>query len=374
MKWVRSFSKLKIFPERIDYNLSEIKRRNPNRKIIFMMKANAYGHGLSNISTYIEQYHHEIDIFGVASFAEAVFLRKQNQIFKAQILVFSEFDLQELQVREFMRDWNVIPVISSLNDLEIFLQDTEFKRFPLFLKFNIGMNRLGINIEELETVVHKLQKSGRKGIDHLMGHFSCSYLKSESNQIELERFEQIQDYFCASSIIVKDASVRNSGGIENNFKVKNETHLRPGLMLYGPRSSLHQPVEKWTGKLISKLTTKVVSVREISKDQGVGYGLTKCPEDGLVLYLPLGYGDGISTGYSGIAFDIEGVKAVCFGRVNMDLMALFTTDPNAKKLLNKEVAIWESRNDIMKISKHLKVSSYEVFCRLAHRVPRDLVV
>ena len=81
------------------------------------------------------------------------------------------------------------PLLS--HDLDLFLGESDFKFVPLVLKFNTGMNRLGFSIQELEQVIHRLKKAGRKEIFHLMSHFACASSKSTMNNQQDRSFQEI---------------------------------------------------------------------------------------------------------------------------------------------------------------------------------------
>ena len=88
-------------------------------------------------------------------------------------------------------------------------------------------------------------------------------------------------------------------------------------MLYGPGS------DAWKGKTVSSFISKIIKVDTVKRGTPVGYGGHVCGKDGYIIYLPVGYGDGIHTSYSGAKFSYKGVNAQILGRVNMDLTAIF---------------------------------------------------
>ena len=120
-------------------------------------------------------------------------------------------------------DYKVVPVISSIEDLEYFLENNADTNIPLFIKVNTGMNRLGFPVDSPTGFVHLLQKYGVKKIDHLMTHFSSSNLKASlSSKVlsQYEKFRKLKNELQASEITVVGTSVSNSGAIEQGVGLK----------------------------------------------------------------------------------------------------------------------------------------------------------
>src|SRR5690606_4184467 len=118
-----------------------------------------------------------------------------------------------------------------------FLSLDDFKHKRIILKFDTGMHRLGIEENELPFVIELLKKAGRSSIYHLMTHFSSSYLvqkKTNHMQGQLDLFNKIKNEL-ANHFEIHQASVSNSGAIEQKIGFEF-SHIRPGIMLYGPQS------------------------------------------------------------------------------------------------------------------------------------------
>ena len=134
-------------------------------------------------------------------------------------------------------------------------------------------------------------------------------------------------------------------------------------MLYGPSSMLRN--YQWEGKVISSLKTKLLDRRDVEQGTPIGYGSQPCPGPGVIGYLPLGYGDGILGCYSGFEHSSQG-KFV--GRINMDLSAVLWQNSAD---VHDSFALWDSAQlSIHSISKHTKLSPYQIFTAISSRVPR----
>lgn len=357
----------------LEKNFQLLKNIAKDNEVIFMVKANGYGHGIVPVTQFA---HEELGVkeFGLATLSEALRLRDEIPNGKFEAHVFSELQFSHSENREAYLDNRITPVISSMEDLETFLNEISFKNAPLYLKFNTGMNRLGLGMTEIESAIAAIKKSGRKSITHLMTHFACasnSMKNNSHNKRQLENWAELKNEITGSGISLERTSVSNSGALEQGIGLE-ETHVRPGLMMYGP-TSLIPPLRGeslWKGSNISTLQAEVLKIFDVERGQPIGYGATPCPEEGKVAILSLGYGDGFSTYYQGS--HIRGGRI--HGRINMDMTQLFfKSDPGLKK--GDRFNIWDNNIDsIMSFSDETKVIPYELFCSLTVRVPRTYKV
>jgi alanine racemase len=368
---MRTLSKLIVYRSRLERNLKKIHAMAAGQKMIAMVKANAYGSGLIGTSQMINELdpnHQLVSALGTACLQEAIAIRKLIPHCYKEVYVFSELNLEQGQA---YKELNILPVIGSLHDLKKFLQSPDLKHVPLCLKFNTGMNRLGIEPHEVDEVMKLL--SSRKNIHHIMTHFACSYFKNHASTTkQIEIFDQILSSFRSSGFSLERISRSNSGAIEQSLSLK-DTHVRPGLMMYGP-SSLLKGESPWEGEIISDLQTHVLKASLMRKGDELGYGLTKLSQDGIVLTLPLGYGDGVLTQWAGVELNIENYKARVIGRVNMDLcfVQLEGEMSSPAKFLDKKILLWNEQEEIVnRIAQHCQTHSYQVLCAISSRVPRE---
>lgn len=349
-------------------NFQLLKEKAPKNKVIFMVKANAYGHGLLPIAKFACE-EGLCDALGVASLGEAIEIRKKLPSLKKDVYVFSDTGLMFDDAVEMYVDYGVIPVVSHLDDLKTFLSHQFLKNFPLLLKVDTGMHRLGVGAGDLEEVIRLLKSHGKKTINHLMTHFSSSYIPLKDNDKtnrQYEAFLKFKANLRDSGIEIEETSCANSGAIEQGLSLE-ESHIRPGLMLYGPEST-----GNWNGQIISRLQTHVMKTMFVKKGMPIGYGNHVVHEDGLLAYLPLGYGDGILTAYTKMRVQIAGEPARLIGRVNMDLSAfLFRTSAARSIKRGKEVSLWgHDPRHLCQICDQTKTIPYQVFTSISGRVPR----
>ncbi len=366
-------SHLLIHFDRLKENISRLKKLCPKNKILLMVKADAYGHGLSEVVDYTNT-HLGVGEFGVAALGEGLTLRKNFPDKEFEIYVFSDLQFSFDEMREQYLENRLIPVIGQWEDLDIFLEDKRFSHLPLCLKFNTGMNRLGIDYKECDQVIEKLIKFKRKEIFHLMTHMANASMPMETNKRNIwqrERFQEIKEKLAQAGIKVLNSSFGNSGTIEQEYSLE-ETHIRPGLMVYGPTSMApqHRQKSSWQGKVISDLNTKVLKTFEVKKGEPIGYSSIACPHDGVVAIIALGYGDGISTRFSGASLYHKGVKGKVVGRVCMDMT--YVIFPLGTAIERGEIfQVWgEDSQKFSELAHETNTLPYELTIQLTARVPR----
>ena len=346
----------------------------PKNQVIFMVKSNAYGHGIVEVSEYVYK-NLDINRLGVASLGEALYLREKLPELHKSIWVFSDTEITNEEINEKYLDPKVVPVISSLSQLEYVL-NSKLKSIQLVIKFDTGMNRLGIAYKEYEQVLELLKNQSINKIKHLMTHFASSFIKlkeGDRTHQQYNKFLKLKEKFKEAGIEVEETSCANSGAIEQKFALE-ESHIRPGLMLYGPRSvgSFKKEEALWEGKSISCLKSKIIKALDIKKGQPIGYGGHVCHADGIIAYLPIGYGDGILTYYSGAQIKYKSMQGKIIGRVNMDLIAVFFEDELLQEFNEgDEVNIWtHNQDDVVEFANQVKSIPYQVYTAITDRVPK----
>jgi alanine racemase len=367
---VRYSSELSVNLHFLGENINSLQKIAPNNKIIFMVKGDAYGHGILKVSEYAYSKH-KIDHFGVASLAEAIHLRATLPNIK--IYVFSDVEIENHATLYFHE--RLIPVLSCFEDLNTFLDHENFDDHPFALKFDTGMNRLGFKQSETKQIINKLNSKKCKSIQHILTHFSHSFFKikdGDKTNRQYKAFKEIKTEL-QNSFEILESSVSNSGAIEQGFGL-DESHVRPGLMLYGPASVGGYKNEKrlWQGRIISSLKTRVLATKKVKKGDPIGYGGHVVHKDGIILIIPLGYADGILTYYSGYKFSFKEYTAKLLGRINMDLSFIHIDCINPELISrNDEILLWNDDQDkMLDFCTQTKTIPYQVFTAITSRVPR----
>ncbi len=356
-------------------NFQLLKELCPDNQVLFMIKANAYGHGMVPIVRYSVQ---ELGIneFGVATLGEARRLRDELSDLEFEIYVFSDIHLEFQSSFEYYLSRRFVPVISNMADLDFVLSCEGFQYFPICLKFNTGMNRLGFSSAQQQEVIDKLKKTDRTSIFHLMTHLGMAsdiIEKQSPCDLQDQCFQEIKNNFLDQGIAIERSSISNSGAIEQKFGL-NETHIRPGLILYGP-SALHRDVRdrsNWKGKTISRLETYVINSFPVKAGERVGYGGTPAPSSGVIALIALGYGDGFSGRNKAPSIYLDGVEGMILGRINMDMGQVFFPGRDASFVkAGQSLVIWgHDPKEILNLADQTDTIPYEHFCHMTSRVPR----
>lgn len=354
-------------------NFEKLKKLAPKNQILFMVKANAYGHGDLVITRFaIEQL--DIKEFGFASLGEALTAREHLSDLEFEAYVFSDTEFRDKT--ELYIENRITPVISKISDLEHYFSIKEQSSLPLVIKLNTGMNRLGIPAEQLDQIISLLKSNGKKSIDHLMTHFANSYYPVDNKrfQYQYNEFQKAKKNLLKENIDIKNSSAANSGAIEQGVGLDEETHIRPGLMVYGPSSLLDPYSAKWDGEIVTELKSNVIEHFSIKKGTPIGYGSTPCPRDGELAIAAIGYGDGILNAFRGakvyLKKDGKEVSGEIVGRVNMDMIqVLFPSGTNVN--YDDQVIVWDSnKKHFFELCEKTKLIPYEVFLQISLRVPK----
>ena len=358
----------------LEENFHKLKSLAPKNEVIFMVKANAYGHGLIEVVKFAADKL-GIKVFGCASLGEALAIKKETSIPGIEIWVFSDLDLESHL--ESYRESDIFPVLSNLSQVK-FIVEAQIQ-IPLIIKLNTGMNRLGVLESDYTATINLLKASGHSSIKHLMTHFSHSFFKikdGDKTHRQYSKFLEFKELLINSKITLESSSVSNSGAIEQQFGL-DETHIRPGLMLYGPRSvgSFKKEEAIWDGKVISSLKTKVINIESVKKGTPIGYGGHVCHADGVLAFLPLGYGDGVLTYYTGANIQHNGAIGKIIGRINMDITVVHFNIEDANKIkIGDEIKFWDhSQKRVVEFASQTKSIPYQMFTSITSRVPKSYI-
>jgi alanine racemase len=254
----------------IQRNFKAISRLAPQSQIIPMVKADAYGHGALAVARALA-HEPRLDAFGVATLDEGRELREAR--LSQSILIFSGTAHWDQKKGQFCERFGLTPVISSLADLEAFLRHGWQRRIRYELKFNTGMNRLGIEVSDLSScldLIQKLKVSERP--QGVLSHLATADQPQHPlTRIQVERFREITQAF-GNRLARPKFHLQNSAAIWNAsaLGIRNEfLCVRPGLSLYGITPSLHAPARGVLPAL--RLEARLLQVKRLKKGERVGY-------------------------------------------------------------------------------------------------------
>ena len=291
-------------------NLQVIKKANPNKKIIAMLKANAYGHGAVEVAKTLTG---NCEYIGVASIEEGMNLRKNG--INDKILVFSGFF--SISATGYLIEYKLIPIIHSLyqiNNLQEYLRSNKAESW---LKINSGMNRLGLNKDDFHEVYKLLSKNMPiNAITHL------AESENTNQKFTLDQLETFYDIIKGKNTNI--ISAFNSAASLIPQKDDQTNTIRVGISLYG--YSLIPPKLKniYRLKPAMSLHAHIIAINKVDKGETVGYNRSyKTKEKIKLAIISIGYGDGYPHNTpSGTPVMIEGNTYPIIGKVSMDMMAI----------------------------------------------------
>ena len=336
-------------------------------RILGVVKADAYGHGIKEVSKAIVDY---VDYFGVASLDEAGVLREIG--IKKPILVIGAILPQEA---EGVLKFNVIQTVS---DLEIprklsKLATAKNKKIKVHVKIDTGMGRIGFWHEEAVEFIKKIASLKNIIIDGIFTHFPDAEADKVFTHNQIRNFKRLIENLWANDVYIPVKHTANSMALID-FKDSHMNMVRPGLMMYGiyPKQSL---MENILLKPALTLKTKITYVKSVPKGRSISYGMTyvtKKPTK--IATIPVGYGDGYSRHFSNKAHVlIKGARCPIVGRVCMDMCMVEVGHLKNVKVGEDVILIGSQAGEIIRAEELAKLIStipYEVLCNIGRRVPR----
>lgn len=352
-----------IFPaatmdaDALRHNLAVVRSTARNSRVLAVIKANAYGHGLIEAARALNS----ADALGVARIGEGLTLRAAGVAGNILLLegVFSADELGQAAAARFEL------VVHEFKQIELLEQADSAFRFTVWIKLNTGMNRLGFTAGQFQQAMSRLKACACVGRMRLMTHLAgAEESGGESARRQIEKFEAL------AAGITAERSIANSAGVLG-WPEAHMDWVRPGLMLYGLSPIAERDGAQLGLRPVMTLTTQLIAVRRVPQGEGVGYNaIWKAPRDSMIGIAAVGYGDGYARNVrSGAPVLVSGHRAQVAGRVSMDMTAIDVTDvPDAK--VGDEVVLWGNGVPAETVAPFADTISYELVCGITQRVAR----
>lgn len=367
------------------HNLGIARTHARGGKLVAVIKANAYGHGLLPVAEAL----HESDIFGVTSVDEAEQLRAGGT--DQEILVLQGPIVRADVARAARLGFQlVIHDSAHLGWLEDELAKLSVARpLSIWLKLESGMNRLGLAATELRAAYEALKSKPWAGNVVLMTHLAnASTPESPLNATQLQNFHAakaslgnvaIADSISGSAALLAfdaDNPVEHgSGSVQQVFNNARATWARPGIMLYGSSPFLWSDIkrrrEAFGLRAVMTLQARLIAIHDVAANASIGYNSQFiCPHAMRIGIVSIGYADGYpSNTPNGAPVMICGVRTQTVGRVSMDMLAIdLTPIPSAQ--LGDLVTLWGAEISLDEVAAHTGILSYNLTCSVSSRVPR----
>jgi alanine racemase len=355
---------LKILSE----NFRQVKSYVKNSKVMPILKANAYGHGLVRVAQLYEKLN--ADYLGVAVVEEGILLREMG--IKMPILVLG--GVWGNQIPLFLKHNLSITAssIDKLNQIDETAKQMKIKAV-VHLKVDTGMERIGVHYYNAEKFLEAAYNCKNILVEGIYSHFANSESSDLTHTLlQLSRFNEVISYFDRHSIKPPIRHISNSGGILQ-LPEANLDMVRPGIMLFGvyPSNKIKKTVE-----IEPALTWRslVVYFKVIKAGNAVGYGLTYKPDHNIrAVTIPVGYGDGYFRSLSNKAMVmINNKKYPVIGTVSMDQIVVNIENDSAYN--GDEVILLGSdgKNNISceELADWAGTIPYEILTNINTRVPR----
>jgi alanine racemase len=331
------------------HNFNRVRQLAPDSRIMAVIKADAYGHGMVNIARHLPQ----ADAFAVANVHEAIALR-QSGIVQAVTVLQGFQDRDELA---WMSSANVRPVVHQVWQVEM-IESFTGKISP-WLKVNTGMGRLGVALEQAVPLWSRLKSCAAVQDLALMSHFANA---DEPGHIINQK--QISAMRALATQLAAPLSMANSGGLIH-FPGIQADWVRPGIMLYGSSPSRKHSAAELDLRAVMQLSTQLIAINWMQAGEHIGYGsLWHCPEDMPVGVAAIGYGDGYPRhARIGTPVLVNDQRTQILGRVSMDSIVIDLRGLH-RPAVGDDVVLWGSDLSVDEIALHADTISYELLCNM----------
>lgn len=354
---------LQINLSAITHNLNYFRSKLPkNTKIMVMVKAFSYGNGNYEIANLLQ--YHKVDYLGVAFADEGISLRKAGIYLPIMVMN------PEPSTYEEIIENNLEPEIYSFEVLENFYNEVIRQRlveYPIHIKLNTGMNRLGFNPEEIETLISILNKHPEVKVKSVFSHLASSDDPADDEFTET----QIQLFSSLAAEIEKGLNkklikhILNSHGILR-FPQYAFDMVRLGIGLYGFSEINQEDLEN-----VSTLKTRILQIRNITPPASVGYNRKgKISKPSQIAIIPIGYAHGYSRMFGNGRGEmlVKGKKVPTVGNINMDMTAIDVTGIDVKP--GDEVIVFGKGHTAAELAKEIGTIPYEIITSISPRVKR----
>ncbi|MFB9055118.1 alanine racemase [Mariniflexile ostreae] len=356
---------LEIDLKALKHNFEYLKSRlKPETKFLAVVKAFAYGSDASEIAHYMQDL--GADYFAVAYVKEGVALRESGITKPIMVLHPQAVSFETLIVN------NLEPCLYNAKVLHEFIEVAIAKKhtaYPVHIKFNTGLNRLGFYEKELDAVLSKLKSTTAIKVISILSHLAASedLTEKEFTLNQIATFKSIAVNFAKNMGYTPMLHICNTSGILN-YPEAHFDMVRSGIGLYGFGNS---EKENKNVKPIATLKTVISQIHTINKGDSVGYNRAfKTEKEIKTATLPIGHADGIGRQYGqGKGFVvINGKQAPIVGNVCMDMIMVNITDIDCNE--GDEVIVFGPHASAENLAAQAHTISYEIITAISQRVKR----
>jgi alanine racemase len=352
---------------RLRMNLKAIRDRVHPAKVMIIVKANAYGHGLAEVAKHLAP---EADYIGVAVLEEGIFLRKLGVT--APIIVLGGIWGDQIPKYLQFRLTLTASSVERLDQINNVAGQMGLKA-KVHLKIDTGMERIGVHYYSAQTLQEAALRCSNVEVEGIFSHLANADMPDLSHaRLQLERFNEVLQFYEKNSLVMPLRHIANSAAILQ-LPASYLDMVRPGIMLYGvypapdvERSVVVHPALTWK--------SRVVYFKVVKPGHPVSYGSTWQSDHPVrIVTIPVGYGDGYFRSLSNRAeVIIRGKKYPQVGRICMDQM-MVNIETDSAFNGDEVILVGESDGEVISIqdlAERAGTIPYEILTNINTRVPR----
>jgi Alr-MurF fusion protein len=356
---------LEINLNSVVHNLNFYKSRlKPETKIMVMVKAFGYGAGSYEIAKALS--HQKVDYLGVAFADEGIALR--NAGINTPVIVMNP----ESSAFAAMAAYNLEPEIYSVRELRSFIamaQQKNLSSYPIHIKLDTGMHRLGFQENQLAELITLLRNNNLVSVKSIFSHLSASddLQFRDFTQEQITKFEAWSSHLMAELNINPLRHILNTSGIYN-YPEAQYNMVRLGIGLYGVGNNA---TERRSLQTVGILKTIILQIKEVPAGDSVGYSRRfMAGHTTTIATLPIGYADGIPRAWgNGKGFvTIGGHKATIIGSICMDMLMVDITGVDCRE--GDTAIIFGDSPTVVEMAQALGTIPYEILTSISQRVKR----
>jgi Alr-MurF fusion protein len=337
---------------------------SPGTRVMVMVKALSYGSGSYEIANLLQ--HEKVDYLGVAFTDEGVALRQAGITLPIMVMAPSQDSFDKIT------GYNLEPEIFSFSGLEAINRTialNQLPEYPVHIKLDTGMHRLGFMPGEVKKLANELSKAKNLRVKALFSHLAVADNPAEDDftREQISKFEEMYYYISEKLGYKPMRHILNSAGIERFPKAHFEM-VRLGIGLHGISST------RKSLKAVSTLKTRISQIKNIPQQDTVGYNRRgKLTRDSVIGLIPIGYADGLDRklGNRNGQVIVNGIKVPFIGDICMDISMIDLTGLKASE--GDEVIVFGEKNPIQQLAGQVGTIPYEILTNVSSRVKRVYV-
>ena len=345
------------------HNLNVVRKWAPQSRVMAVIKANAYGHGLVAVARALES----ADAFAVARVDEGLTLRRAG-IDTPTVLLEGVFDREQLDAAAAAGFELVVHTPEQIELLRT-RNPAAGVKFKVWLKLDSGMNRLGFKGAAFGAAHAALSALG--SVQSPVNLFT--HLASADEPELSTTADQLARFAAATRTLPGERSIANSAGMLS-FSDAQADWVRPGLLLYGVSPIAGAIGADYGLQSVMTLRSHVIAVKDLVAGEQVGYGGNwTASRPTRLAVAAVGYGDGYPRNLgSGTPVLVNGERAGLAGRVSMDMIGIDVTDLERAPKLGDPVVLWGEGLPVEEIAVWADTIPYELLCGISQRVAVNL--